>query len=145
MSRQLTIGIPVPRRIQRQSSDGTISTADDPQATRAIFRKVQVPATVNRVVIGREPVKDDPSDMLIVLSHSTVSRQQLELVWRERDEDGRVPRHGGWVVVDLGSTNGTFINDGHGYGLRVLKDGTPILQLDTKLTVGGTHFVIYQS
>jgi pSer/pThr/pTyr-binding forkhead associated (FHA) protein len=69
----------------------------------------------SRVRIGRAPDND------IVIDDPTVSGAHAEL----RDEAGR------WVVTDLGSTNGTYVNySGAGAERRVavnaLKDGSTI-------------------
>jgi len=50
--------------------------------------------TVSPILIGRSP------DCDLLLLNRTVSHQHAELFWR----DGR------WHLVDLGSTNGTYVN-----------------------------------
>ena len=75
-----------------------------------------------RVVIGEDPVSIGRlPECDIVLSDPNVSRRHAEV--RRRGND--------FVVVDLGSTNGTKVN-GAGVRERVLLDGDEI-------TVGGTH------
>ncbi|HVV88074.1 MAG TPA: GGDEF domain-containing protein [Kofleriaceae bacterium] len=56
----------------------------------------RTPLLRDAYLIGREV------DVDLVISRSAVSRQHARL---ERDE------HGGWWVADLGSTNGTFVNE----------------------------------
>ncbi|HEX4591250.1 MAG TPA: HD domain-containing phosphohydrolase [Gemmataceae bacterium] len=69
----------------------------------AISGRVWQSAGVLRV--GRLP------ELEIVLDHSSVSRVHAEVTCEDR----------GWVVVDLGSTNGTFLN-----GIRVTRTGQPL-------------------
>ena len=79
--------------------------------------KDTISVTKEPVVIGRLSTND------VVLSDPNVSRRHAEL---RRDGDG-------WMVVDLGSTNGTVVN-GKLAGEHRLKDGD-------KLTFGKTELV----
>ncbi|MDQ6615627.1 MAG: DUF3662 and FHA domain-containing protein [Actinomycetota bacterium] len=71
------------------------------------------------VTIGRLP------ECEIVLADANASRRHVEI---RPATDGR----GGYVVVDLGSTNGTKVN---GVGIR-----THRLQPGDEITIGSTHF-----
>jgi pSer/pThr/pTyr-binding forkhead associated (FHA) protein len=64
-----------------------------------------------RVLLGRDPICQ------VAISDDRVSRQHAELC----------PSNDGWLLSDLASTKGTFLNDESGHG-RSLKDGD-ILQL----------------
>lgn len=68
------------------------------------------------VVIGRLPQCD------IALADPNVSRRHAELR----------PAEGGWVVVDLGSTNGTRVN-GSAVTERALQDGDEVMVGNTRL------------
>ena len=74
--------------------------------------------STTRMVIGRHRSCD------LVISADTVSRRHAELFFRE----------GGWVLVDLDSTNGTFIN-----GARVWR--THLLPGDL-VALGGERLVV---
>jgi len=65
------------------------------------------PLERERYVIGRE------SDSDIVVADRRISRQHAEIVWR----DGR------YFVRDLGSKNGTYLNQERLEAVRLLKDG----------------------
>ena len=80
------------------------------------------------LVLGRNPLKvydlDQPvikigrvKEMDIVIDNASVSRNQAEIV-RQAD--------GGYVVRDLGSSNGTFVNGDKLSGDRVLQAGDEI-------------------
>ena len=71
----------------------------------------------NDVIIGRD------SNSFIVLSDGKVSSRHLKLVY-----DGR-----GWSVLDLGSTNGTYLNGAKINGQVALSDGATIKIGDTIL------------
>ena len=72
----------------------------------------------NRVLIGRESAND------IVLNDLNVSRHHAEVVFEPQ---------GVWVITDLGSTNGTFVN-----GMPVSRRG---LSEGDRIAMGMTEFV----
>ena len=72
----------------------------------------------NRVLIGRETGND------IVLNDLNVSRQHAQVAFEPQ---------GAWVITDLGSTNGTFVN-GMPVSRRGLSDGD-------RIALGMTEFV----
>ncbi len=71
-----------------------------------------------RMLIGRESTND------IVVRDANVSRTHAEL---------RLERGSAWVLTDLGSTNGTFVND-HEISTHTLSNGD-------RITLGTTSFV----
>ncbi|RNL19458.1 DUF2662 domain-containing protein [Slackia faecicanis] len=72
----------------------------------------------NRILVGRETGND------IVLNDLNVSRQHAQIAFEPQ---------GAWVVTDLGSTNGTFVN-----GMPVTRRG---LADGDRITLGMTEFV----
>lgn len=76
----------------------TIMSAPRPAANLIVKQGPQIgilfPITGNRVVLGREENCD------IIIQDAEVSRRHSELVWE----------HNGFVMQDLGSSNGTFVN-----------------------------------
>lgn len=72
----------------------------------------------NRILVGRETGND------IVLNDLNVSRQHAQLAFEPQ---------GVWVITDLGSTNGTFVN-----GMPVTRRG---LADGDRITLGMTEFV----
>jgi pSer/pThr/pTyr-binding forkhead associated (FHA) protein len=74
----------------------------------------------DRVTIGRDPVND-----LVLPDDSKVSRSHAELSRRD----------GQWILVDLESRNGTFVN-GRRVGRHPLRDGDRIEFGGTVLTFG---------
>lgn len=72
----------------------------------------------NRVLIGRESAND------IVLNDLNVSRHHAEVIFEPQ---------GVWVITDLGSTNGTFVN-----GMPVSRRG---LSEGDRIAMGMTEFV----
>ena len=82
-----------------------------------------VPLTAERVVIGRSRECD------IRVDDGNVSRRHVELV-REGPSE--------WVVVDLGSTNGTELNGRKVQRRTALDDGD-------RITIGSTELVFGRS
>jgi pSer/pThr/pTyr-binding forkhead associated (FHA) protein len=81
-----------------------------------------VPLTGDRVTVGK-----DPSNDVTIASDGTVSRLHAVL---ERFSSG-------WVIRDLGSRNGTFVNGERIFGERVLRPGDEIRV--------GTSRVVYRA
>ena len=75
-----------------------------------------------RLLMGRESKND------IVIPDLNASRQHAEL---------RLEPQGVWVITDLGSTNGTFVND------REIT-AQPLSEGD-RITIGVTNFVFTQA
>jgi hypothetical protein len=78
-----------------------------------------VPVTSRHVVVGRSRESD------VRVDDGNVSRRHFELV----QEDPAT-----WVVVDLGSTNGTEVNGKRVSGRKTLRDGD-------RITIGSTELV----
>jgi len=89
-----------------------------PAATLTIDGRI-VRLTSRRLVVGRSRECD------VQLDDGNVSRRHFELVHEDPDA---------WVVVDLGSTNGTEVNGRRVAGRKRLDDGD-------RITVGGTELV----
>ncbi|MFR1641038.1 MAG: FHA domain-containing protein, partial [Eggerthellaceae bacterium] len=75
-----------------------------------------------RLLMGRESKND------IVVPDLNASRQHAEL---------RLEPQGVWVITDLGSTNGTFVND--------REVATQPLAEGDRITIGMTNFVFAQA
>jgi pSer/pThr/pTyr-binding forkhead associated (FHA) protein len=82
-----------------------------------------VPVTSRRVVVGRSRECD------VRVEDGNVSRRHFELVEESPAE---------WVVVDLGSTNGTEVNGKRVSGRQRLDDGD-------RITIGSTELVFGRS
>ena len=82
-----------------------------------------VPVTSHRTVVGRSRESD------VRVDDGNVSRRHFELV----QEDPST-----WVVVDLGSTNGTEVNGRRVSGRKALRDGD-------RITIGSTELVFGRS
>ena len=82
-----------------------------------------VPLTSRRVVVGRSRECD------VRVEDGNVSRRHFELVQEDPAE---------WVVVDLGSTNGTEVNGRRVSGRQRLDDGD-------RITIGSTELVFGRS
>jgi pSer/pThr/pTyr-binding forkhead associated (FHA) protein len=82
----------------------------------------EFPLTRSIITIGRDPGSD------IVPSDSQISRQHAEIC-RQGNE---------FVITDLGSTNGTFINN------DVRLSAPQVLQHGDKVRVGTTTFSFHQ-
>jgi len=78
------------------------------------------PVTKRQITIGRDPGND------VVLRDALVSRRHARI----HRQDGR------WVVVDLGSRNGTFVNDVRIKAPHPLSPGV-------NLRLGHTHLVVH--
>jgi diguanylate cyclase (GGDEF)-like protein len=78
----------------------------------------------SRLALGPDPVRlGRDSDNEIVLDDDTVSRRHARIEKRE----------GGWVVMDVGSRNGTLVNDREISGTESLRSGD-------RLQIGSTVF-----
>jgi hypothetical protein len=113
-----------PELVARRAGSAVQVGGDGPDAGQAFLTVSgsRTPIGPRGAVIGRSP------DVDIVLSSTDVSRRHAEVV----------PDGGGWVLVDLGSTNGVRLN-----GSRV---GVPTLLTDGDvIEVGPTelHFEVY--
>jgi pSer/pThr/pTyr-binding forkhead associated (FHA) protein len=82
-----------------------------------------VPVSADRVVVGRSRECD------LRVDDGNVSRRHFELVRESPSE---------WIVVDLGSTNGTEVNGRRVQRRTVLDDGDRIM-------IGGTELVFGRS
>jgi pSer/pThr/pTyr-binding forkhead associated (FHA) protein len=65
----------------------------------------------SEIAIGRDPSND------IIINEVEVSRKHARLLWQDE----------AYVLEDLGSTNGTFVNGQHLQGLQKLQPGDTIL------------------
>jgi pSer/pThr/pTyr-binding forkhead associated (FHA) protein len=74
------------------------------------------------VSIGRDRAND-----LAIVNDTKISRAHVQFRWREEQ----------WILVDLGSSNGTMVN-GHGIGQHPLRDGD-------RITFGNTTVVYMAS
>ena len=108
----------------------------------AISDWVDVPSDIDCVVIGRTPDPDESATTLVIdLPFPTVSRSHLELRWYEAWGDWRDC----WVVRDLGSTNGTRLDDIMRRQVSVGAAGEPMTDgINTKLTLGDTVILVYE-
>jgi hypothetical protein len=94
----------------------------DERVTLTVGGRV-VPVTSRRVVVGRSRDSD------VRVDDGNVSRRHFELVQQDSDT---------WVVVDLGSTNGTEVNGRRVSGRKALSDGD-------RITIGSTELVFGRS
>ena len=124
--------LPVPDEISAATMIYSAETPPDAEAdvppkprekvTLTIDGRV-VPLTSRRVVVGRSRECD------VQVEDGNVSRRHFELV-REGPSD--------WVVIDLGSTNGTEVNGRRVSGRKQLGDGD-------RITIGSTELVFGRS
>jgi hypothetical protein len=87
-----------------------------------IFAGKQFPIPPAGVVIGRSPDAD------VVIASSDVSRRHAEIL----------PEQGGWVLVDLGSTNGVRLND-RAVGVPTLLTDGDVIEIGSAELVFEVH------
>ncbi len=76
------------------------------------------PLQKSDIYIGRDPSND------LVISDAEVSRKHARLVWQS----------GGYILEDLGSTNGTFVNGQRLLGPHVMRPGE-VIQLGENVSI----------
>jgi hypothetical protein len=108
-------------------ADEPLGAPDEPEEARervtlTVGGRV-VPVSADRVVVGRSRECD------LRVDDGNVSRRHFELVRESPSE---------WVVVDLGSTNGTEVNGRRVQRRTALDDGD-------RITIGGTELVFGRS
>lgn len=116
--------------------EATIMSNPRPAANLIVKQGPQIgilfPVTGNRVVLGREETCD------IIIQDAEVSRRHSELVWE----------HNGFLMQDLGSSNGTFVNGVQITSPTRLKPGDVIglgqtglvLEMETATTTAGMDY-----
>ena len=129
-------GVPVPADVPAEVPDATMiyrdetpPDADPPpppkpreQVTLTVAGRI-VPVTSRRFVVGRSRECD------VQVEDGNVSRRHFELVHEDPSA---------WLVVDLGSTNGTEVNGRRVAGRKQLGDGDRITIGSTELVFGRT-------
>lgn len=114
---RLVADLPGRRTFRQRITDLVTSASDFTTSLRAAWRRPRLPRLAlpdddrARYVVGRGSACD------LVLSDLTVSRVHAEL---RREEDG------GWMLVDLGSLNGTRLNGWRLVGPARIKSGDEI-------------------
>ncbi|MBN6053427.1 FHA domain-containing protein [Nonomuraea sp. RK-328] len=114
---RLVADLPRRRTFRQRMTDMVASASDFTTGLRAAWRRPRLPRLAlpdddrARYVVGRGAACD------LVLSDLTVSRVHAEL---RREEDG------GWMLVDLGSLNGTRLNGWRLVGPARVKPGDEI-------------------
>lgn len=95
-------------------NEATLMAADGPSVNLIVRQGPQIglqfSMTTNRVILGREETCD------IVIQDAEVSRRHCQISW-----EGNA-----YVIQDLGSTNGTFVNGSQITVPRVLTNGDTI-------------------
>lgn len=94
----------------------TVRTAPAPEPS--ILLALDWSGAQEELLIGRHPACD------VIISAATVSRQHAQLTFRD----------GGWILQDLGSTNGTRVN-GQPVGRCRLRPGDQLVVADQLLQV----------
>ncbi len=94
------------------SNQGTSGPSLVIRHTGQVFPLTQTPVTIGRL-----------SDNTIILADPQVSRHHATIIWQT----------GAFVLQDLGSANGTYVNGQRVTGLQTLRDGDAI-------QTGNTHF-----
>lgn len=94
----------------------TVRTAAAPEPS--ILLALDWSGAQEELLIGRHPACD------VIISAATVSRQHAQLTFRD----------GGWILQDLGSTNGTRVN-GQPVGRCRLRPGDQLVVADQLLQV----------
>jgi pSer/pThr/pTyr-binding forkhead associated (FHA) protein len=106
------------------------------EVVRAVWRELTPPARRSRAtraqpnleIVHAAAAGLIPGDVIVLREVTTIGREQgNDLVVDEDTVSSHharlVSRDGGWWIEDLGSTNGTTVNDAQVDGTRVLRTG----------------------